>query len=261
MHCFRNSLPQPPHKPAPSRPEKGPPSAPKASGRLRLRRLRLEVLGSLGAAALACSATAQINQPIIDRAHREVRFTATVQPEAMAKWIGGGVRGHHAITWRGGNAHDRALFVADASDHDVRAALDALGARRGENLTEQTWTARNDPKSPEPDKRVEGTAIDAFLEWNGHRVNLADVIREKGRTAPRLDLRYGGNERFQKDFHSGCIVCLYSCPGGAIGNHAHTIRDYARDGVVYEAIPERLPPEGTRVVVILQLAESTHPSR
>ena len=211
---------------------------------------------SLAAAIIGVSMAAQVSQPVIDRVHREVRFTATVQPDAMAKWIGGGVRGHHAITWRGGNAHDRALFVADASDHDVRAALDALGAMRGENLTEQTWTARDDPKNPEPDKRVDGTAIDVFLEWNGRRVALADVIREKGHASPQLDFRYGGNERFQKDFHSGCIICLYSCPGGAVGNHAHTIRDYVRDGVVYEAIPERLPPAGTRVMVILRPAAS-----
>src|SRR5207244_2092896 len=44
-------------------------------------------------------------QPVIDRAHREVRITAIVQPDAMSKWIGGGVRGHHAVTWSGGNAH------------------------------------------------------------------------------------------------------------------------------------------------------------
>ena len=69
---------------------------------------------------------------------------------------------------------------------------------------------------------------------------------------PALDFRYGGNERFQKDFHSGCIVCLYSCPGGAIGNHAHPIRDYVRDGVVYTSLPQRLPPSGTKVTIILK---------
>lgn len=201
--------------------------------------------------AVILAAIAVLSQPVIDRAHREVRFTATVQPEGMAKWIGGGVRGHHAITWKGGNAHDRALFVADASDHDVRAALDALGAKRGENLTEASWTARDDAKNPEPDKRVEGTPVEALFEWNGHRVPLADVLREKGQPHAKVDLRYGGNERFQKDFHSGCIVCLYSCPGGAVGNHAHPVRDYVRDGVVYEAIPEKLPPAGTRVTIVL----------
>lgn len=201
--------------------------------------------------AMILAAIAVLSQPVVDRARHEVRFTATVQPEGMAKWIGGGVRGHHAITWKGGNAHDRALFVADASDHDVRAALDALGAKRGENLSEASWTARDDAKNPEPDKRVEGTPIEALFEWNGHRVPLADVLREKGQPHAQIDLRYGGNERFQKDFHSGCIVCLYSCPGGAVGNHAHPVRDYVRDGVVYEAIPERLPPAGTRVTIIL----------
>jgi hypothetical protein len=189
---------------------------------------------------------------VVDRAHREVRLTATVQPDAMSRRFGRGVEGHHAIVWRGGRARHRALFVSDASDHDVRLALDSLGARRGENLTEDSWNARSDPHNLEPDKRVAGTPVDIFVEWNGSRVPLSDLLAEKGRAQPALDFRYGGNERFQKDFHSGCIVCLYSCPGGAIGNHAHPIRDYVRDGVVYTSLPQRLPPSGTKVTIILK---------
>lgn len=189
---------------------------------------------------------------VVDRAHGEVRFTATVQPDAMSRRFGSGVQGHHAIVWRGGRARHRALFVSDASDHDVRLALDSLGAKRGENLTEDSWNARNDPHNLEPDRRVAGTPVDIFVEWNGSRIPLSDLIAEKGRPQPALDFRYGGNERFQKDFHSGCIVCLYSCPGGAIGNHAHAIRDYVRDGVVYTSLPQRLPPSGTKVTIILK---------
>ena len=189
---------------------------------------------------------------VIDRAHGEVRFTATVQPDAMSRRFGNGVEGHHAIVWRGGRARHRALLVSDASDHDVRLALDSLGAKRGENLTEDSWNARSDPHNLEPDKRVAGTPVDVFVEWNGSRVPLSDLLAEKGRLHPALDFRYGGNERFQKDFHSGCIVCLYSCPGGAIGNHAHPIRDYVRDGVVYTSLPQRLPPSGTKVTIILK---------
>ena len=190
--------------------------------------------------------------PIVDRLHTEVRISAVVHPKAMEKWFGVGVKGHHAIVWRGGAAHDRALFVSEVSDHDVRLALDSLGAKRGENLTAQSWTERDDPKNHEPDKRVEGTPIDVFVEWNGNRMPLSDVISEKGLPRPRLDFRYGGNERFVKDFHSGCIVCLYSCPGGAIGNHAHPIRDSVRDGVVYSSVIKRLPPEGAKVTIILK---------
>jgi hypothetical protein len=187
---------------------------------------------------------------IIDRAHHEVRIPATVQPKAMSRPFG--VQGHHAIVWKGGRARYWALFVSDVSDHDVRQALNALGAKPGNNLTEDCWNARNDPNNPEPDKRVGGTPIEIFVEWNGTRTNLADLLTEKGQPRPALEFRYGGNERFQKDFQSGCIVCLYSCPGGAIGNHAHPIRDYVHDGVVYSSVPERLPPSGTKVIIILK---------
>jgi hypothetical protein len=193
--------------------------------------------------------------PVVDRAHHEVRFTATVQPDAMDRMFG--VNGHHAIVWNGGKSQRNALFVSDASDHDVRTALDSLGAKRGENLRPAAWTERDDPKNPEPDKRVEGTPIEVFVEWAGSkgRVPLSQLIVEKDHAQPLLDFRYGGNEAWQEEFHSGCIVCLYSCPGGAIGNHAHPIRDSVRDGVVYASVPNRLPPAGTKVTIILRVAK------
>ncbi len=188
----------------------------------------------------------------LDKALGEVRFAATVQPKAMSRPFG--VEGHHAIVWKEGRARFWALFKSEASDHDIRVALDALGATRGENLTPDTWNARHHAKNPEPDKRVQGTLIDVFIEWRGSRGRrtLASVLRERGRPHPLLDFRYGGNEKYQKEFKSGCIVCLYSCPGGAIGNHAHTIRDYVRDGVVYTSLPEKLPPAGARVTIIFK---------
>ena len=208
-----------------------------------------------GLAALLVSAASQAAppaKPAVDRKQREVRFTATVQPGAMHRPFG--VQGHHAIVWKDGRARFWALFVADVSDHAVRVALDALGARRGENLTADSWNRRDDPKSTEPDKRVEGTPIDVFVEWKGSRgrIPLAQLISEAREPAPRLDFRYGGNERFQVDFKSGCIVCLYSCPGGAIGNHAHPIRDYVRDGAVYSSRESKLPRAGTRVTITLK---------
>lgn len=193
--------------------------------------------------------------PVVDRAAREVRFTATVQPDAMDRMFG--VKGHHAIVWKGGKSQRWALFAADASDRDVRRALDAIGARRGENLTPAAWNERDDARNPEPDKRVDGSRIAVFVEWRGSggRVPLGRLISEKHHDHPQLDFRYGGNESWQKDFESGCIVCLYSCPGGAIGNRAHPIRDYVRDGVVYASVPERLPPAGTKVTIVLKLEE------
>jgi hypothetical protein len=195
--------------------------------------------------------------PVIDRAQREIRFTATVQPHAMERLFG--VQGHHAIVWKGGRSYKNALFASDVSDREIRRALDALKARAGENLTPDAWNARDDESNRAADQRVEGSRVEVFVEWRGSkgRVPLARLIREEKLAQPRLDFRYGGNAAWVKEFQSGCIVCLYSCPGGAIGNHAHPLRDYVRDGVVYASIPERLPPEGTKVTIILKVVEGS----
>ncbi|HXI13587.1 MAG TPA: YdjY domain-containing protein [Thermoanaerobaculia bacterium] len=189
---------------------------------------------------------------VVDRVHREVHLRATVHPGAMQRPFG--VKGHHAIVWKKGRAATWALFRSEASDQEVRAALESLGAVPGENLTIASWTERGSGESKEPDKRVDGTAINVRVRWDGlsSPVELSSLLAERGHETPRLDFRYGGNERFQPEFKSGCIVCLYSCPGGAIGNRSHPIRDYVRDGVVYQAIRNRLPRAGSSVTMILK---------
>src|SRR5688500_6107022 len=101
----------------------------------------------------------------IDRERREIRFTARVQPGAMQRPFG--VKGHHAIVWKDGKSATWALFQADASDQEVRRALEKLGARAGENLTAETWTERENPKSAAPSARVEGARVSVHVEWKG----------------------------------------------------------------------------------------------
>ncbi|HEY0142841.1 MAG TPA: YdjY domain-containing protein [Thermoanaerobaculia bacterium] len=214
--------------------------------------MKARLFAAVTLAGAMVSLAAATDRPVVDRTRNEVRITARVQPGAMDRPFG--VKGHHAIVWKGGRAKTWALFVADTSDRDVRQALESLGAKAGENLTPASWNERENPQSPEPDKRVAGTHIEVFVEWKGSGgpVPLAQLIDEKGHGKPLMDFRYGGNQAWQKDFKSGCIVCLYSCPGGAIGNHAHPIRDYVRDGVVYRAKRTALPRAGTRVTIILK---------
>jgi hypothetical protein len=182
----------------------------------------------------------------------ELAFAAIVEPKAMTRMFG--VKGHHAVVWEGGRAARWALFRSRMSDLDVRAGLERLGARPGENLSVETWTRREDRSNPEPDRRVEGTPVDVFISWRGSggAFALRDLILERGQRVPQLDFRYGGNARHRTAFRSGCIVCLYSCPGGAIGNRTRTIRDYVRDGIIYASNARKLPPAGTEVIVILK---------
>ncbi len=189
---------------------------------------------------------------VIDRAKREIRIAATVHAGHLSRrWV---QPGHHSVVWKNGRARRGALFLSEASDEDVRTALIALGAKPGENLTEATWNARGDPHNSEPDKRVEGTPVDVLVEWagSGKAIPLGDLIAENGRPA-QFDFRFGGNERFRKDFQSGCIVCNYSCPGGAIGNRNRTIREEEKLGPIFTAVSSRLPPDGSDVTVILKL--------
>ena len=209
---------------------------------------------ALGASAIAMLRA--LNSPerpplIVDRELGEVHILATVQPGGMNRPFG--VKGHHAIVWDRGRAATWALFRSRASDRDVRAALQSLGARPGENLRPESWTRRSDADNPAADARVEGTPVEVFVTWDEQaRLPLASLISERGMSRPALDFRYGGNQRWQAEFKSGCIVCLYSCPGGAIGNHSHPIRDYVRDGAVYASLPEKLPQRGSEVTIILR---------
>ena len=189
---------------------------------------------------------------VIDRVKREVRIAATVHAGHLSRsWV---QPGHHSVVWKNGRARWGALFLSEASDEEVRAALIALGAKPGENLTTATWNARRDPHNSEPDKRVEGTPLDVLVEWagSGKAIPLGDLIAENGRPA-RFDFRFGGNERYREEFKSGCIVCNYSCPGGAIGNRNRTIREEEKLGPIFTAVSPRLPSDGSEVTVVLKL--------
>lgn len=225
------------------------------------RTLWLGTIGVLGAATLLLTVRHSVAQdsaraPVeVDRVRKEVRVRAVAHPSHLSRFF---VQpGHHAVVWEKGRAHYGALFESHASDHDVRAALLSLGAKPGENLTEATWYERKNARNAEPDKRVEGTPVDVLVEWpgSGGAVPLSQLILEGGKAAS-FDFRFGGNERFQKDFKSGCIVCDYSCPGGAIGNHNRTIRDEEKLGVIFTVNDQRAPKDGTEVTVIFRPRQS-----
>lgn len=187
----------------------------------------------------------------VDRERKEVRVRAVAHPSHFSRFL---VQpGHHAVVWTKGRARYGALFESYASDRVVRVALVSLGAKPGENLTEATWNERKNARSGEPDRRVEGTPIAVLVEWpgSGGAVPLSELILERGKPSS-FDFRFGGNERFQKHFRSGCIVCDYSCPGGAIGNRNRTIREEVKLGVIFTANERRVPKDGTEVTVILR---------
>jgi hypothetical protein len=121
-------------------------------------------------------------------------------------------------------------------------------------LSAEAWTERLDPDNPHPDERVEGPRLKVSVTWEGaeRAYVLAELVDEE---AAAVDVRFGGHRAYIDRWRSGCVTCLFSCPGGRTSNAAWTIRDQARERHGFHAAEDRLPPDGTPVRVMISVIE------
>ena len=218
------------------------------NGEIRVHQFRAGILACLVAAASSSAIGA--GGAVRVRPPNEVEFSATVHASKFDRWI---MPGYHAIVWKDGSAASHALLVADASDVEVLDALERLGAKPGDNLSMDAWKKRRDPKSAAPDTSVAGPAVEILLRLPGRAalVPLASVLEDPGGRG--LAMRFGGNRANSREWMSGCIACLFSCPGSKVGNARYTLRDYVKDTTRFRVHEGVLPPDGTRIGVVLRL--------
>lgn len=204
-------------------------------------------------ASPACRAEdgASHRRAAIVRRSGEIEFAAMVNAKAFER---GGMAGYHAVVWAGGRMAHAALLQSEVPDVEILDALEALGARAGGELPMDAWEARRDPKNPAPDRSVAGDRIEVYLRLPGRTalVPLADVLEDPGGRG--LDLRLAGNRANVPRWKSGCVVCLYSCPGSKIGNARYTVREWERGVTRFRPRGSVLPPDGTKVAVVMRLA-------
>jgi hypothetical protein len=187
-----------------------------------------------------------------------IEFPATVHASAFSRRLLG-MPGYHLIVWKDGGAANAALFQAEVSDVQVLDALEALGVRPGDNLPMATWDARKDPKSPAPDMVIAGPPVEILVRVPGgaQPLRLAEILEDA--SGRGFAMRLGGHRANIPRWHSGCIACLYSCPGSKVGNANATVRDYVRHPERFQVRPGVLPEDGTRVTIVFRLAG--HPGR
>jgi len=188
---------------------------------------------------------------VIVRRPNEIEFTATVNAKAFdSGWM---MPGYHALVWKGGRMAHAALLQADVTDRQVVEALEGLGARPGNNLPMEAWEERKNPKDPAPDTAVAGPNVEVLLGLPSRTdlIPLASALED--RQGRGLEMRFGGNAANIPKWKSGCIVCLYSCPGSKVGNARYTVRDYEKGVTRFRAKPGVLPPDGTRIRVVLRV--------
>ena len=192
---------------------------------------------------------------LIVRRPNEIEFTATVNAKAFdSGWM---MPGYHAIVWKGGKMAHAALLQADVTDRQVVEALEGLGAKPGNNLPMEAWEERKNPKATAPDTVIAGAPVEVLIgsPTRSELIPLAAVLEDPGGRG--LQMRFGGNAANIPKWKSGCIVCLYSCPGSKIGNARYTVRDYEKGVTHFRGRPVVLPLDGTRLRVVLRL-EAPH---
>lgn len=183
---------------------------------------------------------------------REIEFPAVVTAGSFEREILG-MPGYHLIVWKGGRAASAALLRAEVTDREVLDALERQGARPGNALGMDTWEERKNPASRAPDQIIEGPPVEILVKVPGRAkpLTLAEILEDPGGRG--FDMRFGGHRANIPKWKSGCVVCLYSCPGSKVGNARYTVRDYERETTKFRVRHGVLPEDGTRVSVVFRL--------
>jgi hypothetical protein len=183
-------------------------------------------------------------------AERAVEFAAEVNASA---WDDGEMAGYHLVVWRGGGSADQALFRAAVSDLEVLDALESLGAVPGDALDIATWDEREDPSSWKPDQVIQGPAVEILVRavGAGPWLGLDQVVHDPKGLG--FAMRLGGHRANIPAWKSGCVVCLYSCPGGKVGNERYTVRDFTEKTTRFAVRDGVLPEDGERVTLRIRL--------
>ncbi|HEV2856217.1 MAG TPA: YdjY domain-containing protein [Thermoanaerobaculia bacterium] len=211
------------------------------------------LLAVLVTAALAFQSQSASRSPI-RVSGRDVEFPAVVTRGSFEReLLGMGMPGYHLIVWKDGGAAMASLFRAEVTDTEVLDALERLGTKPGNALGMATWEERKDPKSKAPDKVIQGPPVEILVRVPGRGafLRLDQILEDPGGRG--FDMRFGGHRANIPKWKSGCVVCLYSCPGSKIGNARYTVRDYVEGTTRFRVKEGVLPEDGTRVGIVLRL--------
>ncbi|HBP17388.1 MAG TPA: hypothetical protein DEA08_06305 [Planctomycetes bacterium] len=221
------------------------------SRKLALGAIGLVWIGSFGLWSAGGQEPRPVVRPVVDEERKVVTIPVVL---GLKRFRGGWPPGHHLITWEGGKAGGKPLLQTPVPDGLVLEALESLGAKPGNNLREEAWTQRKDPKSKAPDVRAEGTRLTLTLVLaDGKRRPVTDLLVDVDEHG--YQWRLAGNRKLIGVWRSGCVVCLQSCPGSKIANARATMRDLEQERSRFR--PSKLASklgEGARLKVEIRFA-------
>lgn len=161
----------------------------------------------------------------------------------------------HALSFYKGGNGKKSIMRALVSEIDYYNALIELGAVPGNNIKPEDMKARNSSDG----KSTEGSKLSVFLTWDGSSglipLDNAIISDVRGGEVRPIDLRFSGNLEFAQKAHPGCFICLDSCAAGISTNAAWPTGAMNNHEVSFRGNAKVLPPDGTRVDVIVRLVK------
>lgn len=112
---------------------------------------------------------------------------------------------HLIVNEKGANA-SKSLLQTKVTPQQFYKALKQTGATPGNNLTLKS----------KPGTTIGGTTLKVSFVINGKKVAAQHAIQVKGKAAPDLDFRFGGNKTRAAKMKTGCVICFDSCPVGIV---------------------------------------------
>ncbi len=174
----------------------------------------------------------------IDKAAKSVSFLA----EVNGKYFYQPTR-HFAVNATGSNG-EKSLLRGLVPVVDFYNALIAIDAKAGENMTLKNKEVTH----------VNGTAFTVSVTWEGasRSYGIDEVVIESNKKP--IEMKFGGNLATAESKKTGCLLCFDSCPVGIVSNAQYTYGAIEkRNEVSMKGNKEILPPDGTQVIVTLQL--------
>ena len=100
----------------------------------------------------------------------------------------------------------------------------------------------------QPGDLIEGQKLDVTVSWEGSNGEIpwADIMTTGNGKPYVADFRFGGNIKAAYPKHTGCILCIESCPVGFCSNAAYCYVVVATTKPEqFSGNPDPLPADGT----------------
>lgn len=164
--------------------------------------------------------------------------TMTILAQVNGKFFTEPTR-HGAVYINGSNG-EKAVFRGLVDTESFYNGLLEIGAQPGNNMTMDNKETT----------QVEGSDLIITVNWEGadREYDINEVIIDS--SGNPINIRFGGNLEAAREYKTGCLVCLDSCPVGITSNATYTYGAVeGRKEVEFYGNKDVLPAGGTLVTL------------